>query len=75
VDVRALVAQALGFLEIGAIDLRVVLQLAWLLDAALERLAVTRVWVSLARFEEVATLFGQRDDGCVAVESNGLSES
>ena len=48
VDVRALVAQPLGFLEIGAIDLGVVLQLPRLLDAVVERLAVRRVCVIAA---------------------------
>jgi hypothetical protein len=64
VDVRALISQPPGFLKIGAIDLGIVLQLAWCLHAAVERLAITRVWVSLARFEEVATLTSQSAPPC-----------
>ena len=43
VDVRALLVQALGFFEVGAVDLGVVLQLARLLDAVVERLSIRRV--------------------------------
>ena len=71
----ALVAQPLGFFEIGAIDLGVVLQLPGLLDAVVKRLAVRQVGVTPAGFEQVATLFGQRDGGRVAIEPNGLNES
>jgi hypothetical protein len=39
-DVGALVAQALGLLEISPVDLRVVFQLTWFLDAVMERLAL-----------------------------------
>jgi hypothetical protein len=75
VDVRALVAQPLAFFEIGAIDLGVVLQLPGLLDAVVKSLAVRRVGVTPAGFQQVATIFGQRDGGRVATEPNGLNES
>ena len=55
--------------------MRIVLQLAWLLDAVVECLAFRRVGVSLAGLEEVAPLLGQRDRGGIAAESNGLNES
>ena len=74
VDVRALVTQAFGFLEIGAVELRVVLQFAWLLDAVVERLPLARVRVHAAGFEQVAPFLGQRDDSVVAVEADGLHQ-
>jgi hypothetical protein len=52
VNVRAVVAQPLGFFEIGAIDLGVVLQLPGLLDALVKRLVVRRVGVTPAGFEQ-----------------------
>jgi hypothetical protein len=75
VDVRALVAQPLGFLAIGTIDVRVVLQLPRPLDPVMEGLSIGRVCVTPSGFEQIATLLGQRDDTRVAVEANGLSES
>ena len=61
--------------DVGAIDLGVVLQLARLLDAVVERLAVGRVLVPAPRFEQVASLLGQRDDGRVAVETDRLARA
>jgi hypothetical protein len=49
VDVRALVAQPLGFLEIGTIDVRVVLQLPRPLDPVMEGLSIGRVCVTPSR--------------------------
>ena len=40
----------------------------------MERLAVARVIVQTPRFEQVASLLGQRDDGVVAVEADGLDQ-
>ena len=73
-DVRALVAQPLGLLEIRPVDFGIVLQLPRLLDAVVERLAVRRVGVTPAGFEQVTTLLGQRHSGRVPVKSNGLNE-
>ena len=66
--------QAFGLSQIGAIDLRVVLQFAWSLDTSVECLLVRRVAVMARRFQKVATLLGQRDDGGIAVESNCVDE-
>ena len=43
VDVCALVTEAFGFLHVGPIELRVMLQLAWLLDAVMEGLALAQL--------------------------------
>jgi hypothetical protein len=51
------------------------LQLAWLLNAVVERLAVARVLIQAPGFEQAASLFRQGDDGVVAVESDGLHQS
>jgi hypothetical protein len=51
VDIRPRVTKTIRFLHVGAIKFRVVLQFAWLLDAAMERLAFARVLVQAARFE------------------------
>ena len=56
VDVRSVVAQAFGFIGIGTIKLRVVLQFSGLLDAVVERLALARVRVDAAGIEQVASL-------------------
>jgi hypothetical protein len=53
--------QPLGFLHVCAIKLRVVLQLAWLLNPVMERLALARVPVQTARFEQVASFLGRRE--------------
>ena len=50
VDVRALVTEAFGFLHVGAIEFRVVLQFARLRDAGIEGLAIARVIVQTPRF-------------------------
>ena len=73
-NVRALVTEAFGFLHVGAIQLRVMLQLAWLLDAVVERLAVALVLIQAPRLEQAASLLRQRDDPVVAVESDGLHQ-
>ena len=73
-DARALITEPFGFLHVGAVELRVMLQFAWLLDAVMERLALARVIVQTPRFEQVASLLRQRDDGVVAVESDGLHQ-
>jgi hypothetical protein len=59
-DVRAFPAQALRLVQIGAIDLCVVLQFAWSLDAGVECLPVRRVAVLARRFQKVATLLVNR---------------
>jgi hypothetical protein len=48
VDVRAIVAQSLGFVHVGAIKVSVVLQLARPLNAAVKRLSFRRVLVESA---------------------------
>jgi hypothetical protein len=74
VDVRALVPKALGFLRVGAIEFRVMLQFTRLRDAGMESLAFARVLVQAARFEQIASLFGQCDDAMVAVETDRLHQ-
>ncbi len=74
VDVRPRVTETFGFLYVGAIKFRVMLQFAWLLDAVMERLALARVLVQAARFEQVASLLGQCDDSVVAVEADRLHQ-
>ena len=74
VDVRAFVAEAVGFLRIGAIEFRVMLQFARLRDAGIESLAVARVIVHTPRFQQIASLLGQRDDAVVAVEADRLHQ-
>jgi hypothetical protein len=74
VDVRAFVTEAFGFLRVGAIEFRVVLQFARLRDASIESLAVARVILHTPRFEEIASLLGQRDDAVVAVEADRLHQ-
>ena len=73
-DVRACLMQAFGLLQIGAIDLRVVLQLPRPLDTVVERLSVMRASLMAARLQQVATLFGQRDDRRVAIEPDGFNQ-
>jgi hypothetical protein len=73
-DVRALPAQALRLVQIGAIDLSIVFQFTWSLDTGVECLPVRGVAVMARRFQKVATLLGQRDDGGVAVESNRVDQ-
>ncbi len=67
--------QPLGFLEVGPVDLGVVLQLARALDAVRERLTVWRILVAAVRFEQVTSFLRQRDDGGVAVDPDGLDEA
>ena len=74
-DVGVHLVEALGFFEVGAVDLGIVLQLARLLDAVVERLSIRRVLVATTRFEQVASFLGQRDCGCVTVETDRLHES
>ena len=74
VDVRAFVTEAFGFLRVGAIEFRVMLQFARLRDAGIESLAVARVIVQTPRFQQIASLFGQRDDAVVAVEADRLHQ-
>jgi hypothetical protein len=73
VDVRAFVAEAIGFLRVGTREFRVMLQFARLRDAGIESLAFRRVIAQTPRFQQIATLLGQRDDGVVAVEANRLN--
>ena len=61
-DVRAGLAQPLGFLEIGAIYLRIVLQLPRLLDTVVKRLSVRRPAIPSVEFEQTTTFFGERND-------------
>jgi hypothetical protein len=75
VDVRAFVTEAFGFLRVGAIEFRVMLQFARLRDVGIESLAVAGVIVHTPRFQQIAPLFCQRDDSVVAVESDGLHQS
>jgi hypothetical protein len=75
VDVRAFVAQPFGLLEVRAIELRVVLQLPRSLDAVVELLRVARVSTQPACFEQVAALVGQRDDGRITIEADGVHEA
>jgi hypothetical protein len=75
VDVRAFVTEAFGFLGVAAIEFRVVLQFARLQDAGIESLALPRVIVQTPRFQQIAPLFDQRDDGVVAVEADRLNQS
>jgi hypothetical protein len=49
VDVRAFVTEAFGFLGVGAIEFRVMLQFARLRDAGIEGLAIARVIVQTPR--------------------------
>jgi hypothetical protein len=51
VDVRALVTEAFGFLCVGAIEFRVMLQFARLRDAGIESLALARVIVQTPGFQ------------------------
>ena len=74
VDVRAFVTEVFGFLRVGAIEFRVMLQFARLRDAGIESLAVARVIVQTPRFQQIAPLFCQRDDGVVAVEADRLNQ-
>lgn len=74
VDVRAFVTEAFGFLRVGAIEFRVMLQFARLRDAGIEGLAVARVIVQTSRFQQIPSLFGQGDDGVVAVEADRLNQ-
>ena len=74
VDVRAFVTEAFGFLRVGAIEFRVMLQFAWLRDAGIERLAIAGVIVQTPRFQQFAPLSCQRDDGVVAVEADRLNQ-
>jgi hypothetical protein len=74
VDVRAY-TEAFGFLRVGAIEFRVMLQFARLRDVGIESLAVAGVIVHTPRFQQIAPLFCQRDDSVVAVESDGLHQS
>ena len=73
VNVRALVTEAFGFLHVGAIELRVMLQLAWLLDA-LWNAWRSRESSSRRRDSSNASLLRQRDDSVIAVESDGLHQ-
>ena len=73
-DVRAVVTEAFGFLRVGAIEFRVMLQFARLWHAGIESLAVARILVQAARFEEDASFLRQRDDGVIAVEPHGLHQ-
>ena len=73
-DVRAVLTEAFGFLRVGAIEFRVVPQFARLRDAGIERLAVARIIVETPRFQQIASFFGQRDDGVVAVEADRLNQ-
>jgi hypothetical protein len=57
VNVRPLVTETVGFLRVGPIKLRIVFQLAWLLDAIMERLTLARVLVLAARFEKPVPLW------------------
>ncbi len=57
VDVRAFVTEAVGFLRVGAIEFRVMLQFARLRDAGIESLAVARVIVQTPRFQQIAPLY------------------
>ena len=66
--------QPLGFFEVGAVDLGVVLQLPRLLDAVVERLTIGRVLVATTGFEQVTSFLGQRDGGRVAVEADRFDE-
>lgn len=50
------------------------LQFSRLRDAGVERLAFARVIVQTPRLQQVATLFGQRDDGVIAVEPHRLHQ-
>ena len=70
--VRAFVSQPLGLFQIGARNLGVVLQLPRLLNAMVKRLAFRRVIVQASRLEQVAALFGQRDDCRVTIEADSL---
>jgi hypothetical protein len=45
-DVRVDVVEALGFFEVGSVDLSVVLQFARLLDSVVERLTIGRVGIA-----------------------------
>jgi hypothetical protein len=74
VDVCVHGVQAFGFFEVRAVDLGVVLQLSRLLDAVVERLSLGPVSVPSARFEQIATLLGQRNGSRVAVKADGLDE-
>lgn len=74
VDVRAFVTQAFGFLRVGAIEFGVMLQFARLRDSGMESLAVARVIVQTSRFQQIPSLFGQGDDGVVAVEADRLHQ-
>jgi hypothetical protein len=67
--------QMLGLLEVRAVQLGVVLQLARTLHAERERLAVWRILVATVRLEQVTAFLGQRDHGGVAVDPVSLYEA
>ena len=73
-DARSLVTEAFGFLHVGAIELRVMLELAWLLDAVVESLALARVLIQAPRVEQVTSHLRQRDNSVIAVEADGLHQ-
>jgi hypothetical protein len=74
VDVGALVAQPLGFIDIGAVQLCIVFQFSRLLHAMMECLPLARGRIQATGFEQIASVLGQRDDRIVAVEANGLHQ-
>ena len=63
-----------GFLRVGAIEFRVMLQFGRLRDACTESLAVARLIVQTPRVQQIAPLSCQRDDGVVAVEADRLNQ-
>ena len=77
-DACAARLEALRFALVRAVDLRVVLDLARLLQVRVERLAVVAAAVAIAtvRLEQIAPALGQHDDViAVAVERHGPNKT
>jgi hypothetical protein len=78
IDSAALLAEALLAAQVGAIDLRVVRQLARLSEAGVEALTgLPRAFLGLARirFEHVTATVGQDDSTVVRTERRGVQQT
>jgi hypothetical protein len=73
-SVRAFFVQTFGLIAGRRGRPARLLQFPWSLDTGVECLPVRRVAVMACRFQQVASLLGQRDDSGIAVQSNGVDE-